>query len=79
LEGRTRLVDDIAENGIQESIKVVEHNGSKYVVDGHHRLAAARQLGIKRRSCRTGVTAVPWLENGRGSHPLRALNGDLAV
>ncbi|MFG0253172.1 MAG: RHS repeat-associated core domain-containing protein, partial [Phycisphaerales bacterium JB038] len=40
------LVDDIAENGIQESIKFVEHNGGRFVVDGHHRLAAARRLGI---------------------------------
>jgi ParB-like chromosome segregation protein Spo0J len=27
-------------------IKVFEHNGVKYVLDGHHRLAAARQVGL---------------------------------
>ena len=41
-----RLKDEIAQNGVTEPIKYVEHNGGKYVVDGHHRLAAARQLGI---------------------------------
>jgi hypothetical protein len=41
------LVNDIAENGIRDPIKYVEVNGNKFVVDGHHRLAAARQLGIK--------------------------------
>lgn len=41
-----KLVKDISENGIQESIKYVEHNGVKYVVDGHHRLQAAKSLGL---------------------------------
>ncbi|WP_437576749.1 RHS repeat-associated core domain-containing protein [Sorangium sp. So ce887] len=27
-------------------VKVIEHNGAKYVLDGHHRLAAARKAGI---------------------------------
>ena len=40
------LVDDIKVNGIQEPIKYVEHNGQMYVVDGHHRLLAAKRLGI---------------------------------
>ena len=42
-----KLTDDIAENGIKEPIKFVEHEGTKYVVDGHHRLIAAGRLGIK--------------------------------
>lgn len=42
-----KLVDDIRKNGITETIKYVEHNGNKYVVDGHHRLRAAKELGIK--------------------------------
>lgn len=29
-----------------ETVKFVEHEGRRYVVDGHHRLLAARQLGI---------------------------------
>jgi ParB-like chromosome segregation protein Spo0J len=41
-----RLTDDIAENGIREPIKYVEHNGVKHVVDGHHRLRVARNLGM---------------------------------
>jgi RHS repeat-associated protein len=41
-----KLVADIAQNGIREPIKYVEQNGIKYVVDGHHRLAAAYRLGI---------------------------------
>jgi ParB-like chromosome segregation protein Spo0J len=27
-------------------IKVVEHNGKRYVIDGHHRVEAARRAGI---------------------------------
>jgi hypothetical protein len=41
------LMNDIRENGIQESIKYVEHNGVKYIVDGHHRFYAAQRLGIQ--------------------------------
>lgn len=40
------LKDQIRKNGIMESIKFVEHNGSKYVVDGHNRLIIAKELGI---------------------------------
>ena len=40
------LVSDISENGLKESIKYVQYNGQKYVVDGHHRLKAAKQLDI---------------------------------
>ncbi len=34
------------DGGIKESIKYVEYNGNKYVVDGHHRLIAAKRLGF---------------------------------
>jgi hypothetical protein len=40
------LKQDIAKNGIQQTIEYVEVNGRKYIVDGHHRVLAARQLGI---------------------------------
>ena len=40
------LVNEIKENGIQETIKYVEVNGTKFVVDGHHRLIAIKKLGI---------------------------------
>jgi len=42
-----KLKADIKANGIQEPIKVVEHNGQQFVVDGHHRLRAAKELGLK--------------------------------
>lgn len=41
-----KLIDQIRQNGIQETIKYVTHNGIKYVVDGHHRLIAAKRLGL---------------------------------
>lgn len=41
-----KLVENIKENGIKESIKYVEYNGQKYVVDGHHRLIAAKKIGL---------------------------------
>lgn len=40
------LIDDIKANGIQEPIKYVEYDGQMYVVDGHHRLLAAKKLGL---------------------------------
>ena len=40
------LLDDIRKNGVKESIKYVEHNGVKYIVDGHHRYFAAKKLKI---------------------------------
>lgn len=43
----SNLVDSIRKNGITESIKYVEYKGKKYVVDGHHRLRAAKQLQLK--------------------------------
>ena len=39
---KAKLLNDIKNNGIKETIKYVEHNGIKYVVDGHHRLHIAR-------------------------------------
>ena len=41
------LVDDIKKSGIIEPIKYVEYKGSHYVVDGHHRLQAAKELKMK--------------------------------
>ena len=41
-------MDDVKLNGIREPIKYVEHNGKKYIVDGHHRLRAARNLNLEK-------------------------------
>ena len=41
-----KLVESIRKNGITEPIKYVEYKGTKYVVDGHHRLRAAKQLRL---------------------------------
>lgn len=30
-----------------DPIKFVEHNGKRFVVDGHHRLGVAKELGIQ--------------------------------
>lgn len=53
LSGRAsaRKVSELAESmrtgGWQgDPIKVIEHNGQRIVVDGHHRIAAARAVGI---------------------------------
>ena len=40
-------MNDISRNGIQNPILYVESNGVKYVVNGHHRLLAAKKLHIK--------------------------------
>ena len=42
------LVESIRKNGIIEPIKYVEHKGGKYVVDGHHRLRAAKELKLNK-------------------------------
>ena len=41
------LKSNIATNGIQEPVKYLEYNGEKYIVDGHHRVRAAKELGMK--------------------------------
>ena len=41
-----RLSESIAAEGIHDTIKYVVHQGEKYIVDGHHRVAAARRLGL---------------------------------
>ncbi|EDP46957.1 ParB/RepB/Spo0J family partition protein [Rickettsiella grylli] len=41
-----RLVKNIKENGISEAVKYIEYNGKNYVVDGNHRLVAARTLDL---------------------------------
>ena len=42
-----KLINDIKHNGISETIKYVEYNGQKYIVDGHHRLIVAKRLGLE--------------------------------
>jgi hypothetical protein len=42
-----KFVETIEKEGIKDPIKYVEYNGEKYVVDGHHRLKAAKILGMK--------------------------------
>ena len=40
--------DGIATDGhIKEPIRYVEHEGKKYIVDGHHRARAAKELGLQ--------------------------------
>ena len=29
-----------------DSIKVLQHNGERFILDGHHRVAAARRVGL---------------------------------
>lgn len=41
------LKESIKEGGIKETVKYVEYEGKKFIVDGHHRVEAARQLGIR--------------------------------
>lgn len=42
-----KLIEDIRKNGIKNTIKYVKKHDKKYVVDGHHRLYAAKKLGLK--------------------------------
>jgi hypothetical protein len=42
----SRLVENIKENGINETVKYIKYNGKNYVVDGNHRLVAARALDL---------------------------------
>jgi RHS repeat-associated protein len=41
------LKESIAKEGIKKPINFVEHEGQRFVVDGHHRLRAAKQLGLR--------------------------------
>ena len=48
----SRKVDDLIEKMRRDGwkgdpIKIVEHNGQKYIIDGHHRVEAARRVGIE--------------------------------
>lgn len=47
-KGVERIMPSISKEGIKEPIKYFEENGVKYVVDGHHRLAAAWKLGLEK-------------------------------
>ena len=40
------LKTNIEQFGILEPINYVEHNGQKFVVNGHHRLMAAKKIGL---------------------------------
>jgi ParB-like chromosome segregation protein Spo0J len=42
-----RLAMSISADGMKNAIKYVEHDGHKYVVDGHHRIAAAKRAGLQ--------------------------------
>lgn len=42
-----KLINDIKHNGISETIKYVEYNRQKYIVDGHHKLIVAKRLGLE--------------------------------
>ncbi len=46
IKGRNKMSDFVKEiyndGGIKETIKYVEHDGHKYIVDGHHRVIVAR-------------------------------------
>jgi ParB-like chromosome segregation protein Spo0J len=41
------LLGDIKDNGIREALSYVRYNGKNFIVDGHHRLKAARKLGLE--------------------------------
>jgi len=41
------FINEVSNNGIDDTIKYIEHNGHKYIVDGHHRVIAAKRLGIE--------------------------------
>jgi len=42
-----KFAESMRKGGWQgDPIKVVEHNGKRYIIDGHHRVEAARRAGI---------------------------------
>ena len=44
-----KFVNQVKADGkIKEPIKYVEHNGKRYIVDGHHRVSAAKEAGLKK-------------------------------
>ena len=47
----SNLLKEIKKNGITEPIKYVEYKGTKYVVDGHHRLEAAKNCSVQTSPC----------------------------
>jgi ParB-like nuclease domain len=53
-----KLLNDIRANGIKEPIKFVEHNGAKFILDGHHRYYSALKLGI--RNVPAKQVKLPW-------------------
>lgn len=42
-----KLTESIEQEGIREPISFTVLHGEKYIVNGHHRVLAARRLGIK--------------------------------
>jgi RHS repeat-associated protein len=42
-----KLTQNIASNGIREPVNYVNYGGEKFIVDGHHRVIAARKLGME--------------------------------
>ena len=42
-----KLRADIAKNGVKEPTSYIEHKGQKFILDGHHRARAAKELGLK--------------------------------
>ena len=43
-----KLANDIKQNGIRKPIKYYKQQGTNYIIDGHHRVRAAKMSGIKK-------------------------------
>ena len=41
-----KLIKSISKKGIQKEVEVFTQNGKTYIINGHHRVAAAQRLGI---------------------------------